>query len=57
MAASNVLEAGGVSTSMGKQRLEALDHILLSSNASPGGSADLLAAVLFLDRISLFKES
>ncbi|ADF37660.1 MULTISPECIES: triphosphoribosyl-dephospho-CoA synthase [Priestia] len=57
MAASNVLEAGGVSTSMGKQRLKALDHILLSSNASPGGSADLLAAVLFLDRISLFKES
>ncbi|KRF52764.1 triphosphoribosyl-dephospho-CoA synthase MdcB [Bacillus sp. Soil531] len=57
MAASNVLEAGGVSTSMGKQRLEALDHILLSSNASPGGSADLLAVVLFLDRISLFKES
>lgn len=57
MAASNVLEAGGVATLMGKQRLEALDHMLLSSNASPGGSADLLAAVLFLDRISLFKES
>lgn len=57
IAASNVLEAGGVSTPIGKQRLEALDTILLSSNASPGGSADLLAAVLFLDRISLFKES
>ncbi|KJL04999.1 MULTISPECIES: triphosphoribosyl-dephospho-CoA synthase [Priestia] len=57
MAASNVLEAGGVSTPIGKQRLEALDTILLSSNASPGGSADLLAAVLFLDRISLFKKS
>ncbi|WKU23070.1 triphosphoribosyl-dephospho-CoA synthase [Priestia megaterium] len=57
MAASNVLEAGGGATLMGKQRLEALDHMLLSSNASPGGSADLLAAVLFLDRISLFKES
>ncbi|OUT30489.1 triphosphoribosyl-dephospho-CoA synthase MdcB [Priestia aryabhattai] len=57
MAASNVLEAGGVSTPIGKQRLEALDTILLSSNASPGGSADLLAAVLFLDRISLFKEA
>ena len=46
-----VLEAGGASTAMGRQALSRLDAKLLALNASPGGSADLLAAVLFLDRV------
>jgi triphosphoribosyl-dephospho-CoA synthase len=46
-----VLEAGGASTAMGRQALFRLDAKLLALNASPGGSADLLAAVLFLDHV------
>lgn len=44
-----VLDAGGSSTSFGMRALLALDLDLLSYWASPGGSADLLAATLFLD--------
>lgn len=44
-----VLNAGGASTSSGMQALLALDFELLLHWASPGGSADILAATLFLD--------
>jgi triphosphoribosyl-dephospho-CoA synthase len=44
-----VLDAGGSSTSSGMRALLALDLELLSYWASPGGSADMLAATLFLD--------
>jgi len=44
-----VLIAGGSSTSSGMRALWALDLYLLSCWASPGGSADMLAATLFLD--------
>lgn len=47
-----VLEAGGAATLAGRRRLRTLDQQLLSLNASPGGGADLLAATLFLDRLS-----
>jgi triphosphoribosyl-dephospho-CoA synthase len=43
--------AGGTGTARGKQLLEHLDRRLLALNASPGGSADLLAAALFLDAV------
>jgi triphosphoribosyl-dephospho-CoA synthase len=46
-----VLEAGGTSTPAGWRALRRLDAELLARNASPGGSADLLAATLFLDRL------
>src|SRR5208282_5371409 len=46
-----LLEAGGASTAMGCQALFRLDAELLALNALPGGSADLLAAVLFLDQL------
>ena len=46
-----VLEAGGASTAPGRRALSRLDAELLALNASPGGSADLLAAVLFLDSL------
>jgi triphosphoribosyl-dephospho-CoA synthase len=41
----------GVATPGGFRALEELDRRLLELHASPGGSADLLAAVLFLDFI------
>lgn len=47
-----VLEAGGTSTARGFARLLQLDRELLGMNASPGGSADLLAATLFLDSLT-----
>jgi triphosphoribosyl-dephospho-CoA synthase len=42
---------GGSGTVLGRQRLWQLDRRLLDLNASPGGSADLLAAALFLDAL------
>ncbi|MBW0000775.1 MAG: triphosphoribosyl-dephospho-CoA synthase [Verrucomicrobia bacterium] len=47
--AAAVLAAGGTATRQGRQRLRRLDRGLVAINASPGGSADLLAATLFLD--------
>ena len=46
-----VESAGGVGTQIGKQQLTLLDRQLLNLRVSPGGSADLLAATLFLDAI------
>lgn len=47
--AAAVLAAGGTPTAQGWQRLRQLDRDLVALNASPGGSADLFAATLFLD--------
>ena len=47
-----VLAAGGVSQPAGRAALAQLDQQMLAANASPGGAADLLAATLFLDRLS-----
>jgi triphosphoribosyl-dephospho-CoA synthase len=49
--AETILQLGGTSTADGFRALYDLDHVLLELNASPGGSADLLAGVLFLDFI------
>jgi triphosphoribosyl-dephospho-CoA synthase len=46
-----VLDAGGNATSAGRRALRALEAALLRHNAAPGGSADLLAATLFLDAL------
>ena len=46
-----VEKAGGIGTQIGKQQLMLLDRQLLNLKVSPGGSADLLAATLFLDAI------
>ncbi len=43
--------AGGSATARGRECLRQLDDRLLALNASPGGSADLLAATLFLDAV------
>jgi triphosphoribosyl-dephospho-CoA synthase len=47
--AATVFAAGGTATVHGWELLQRLDRDLLTLNASPGGSADLLAATLFLD--------
>ncbi|WP_081864694.1 triphosphoribosyl-dephospho-CoA synthase [Chondromyces apiculatus] len=49
--ASTVLALGGTSTPAGSRALHRLDAQLLALDASPGGSADLLAATLFLDAL------
>lgn len=50
--AKAVLTAGGSAHPAGQQALQRLDRTMLACNASPGGAADLLAATLFLDRVS-----
>jgi triphosphoribosyl-dephospho-CoA synthase len=49
--AQAVLDAGGYGNADGRQRLRALDRELLARHISPGGSADLLAATIFLDAL------
>ena len=49
--AEDILAGGGVGTRAGARRLAALDRALVAANASPGGSADLLAATLFIDAL------
>jgi triphosphoribosyl-dephospho-CoA synthase len=49
--AREILLIGGTATAPGMARLFQLDKDLLQLGASPGGSADLLAATLFLDSI------
>jgi triphosphoribosyl-dephospho-CoA synthase len=46
-----VLEAGGTGVPAGRRRLDRLHVELMARWASPGGSADLLAVTLFLDRL------
>jgi triphosphoribosyl-dephospho-CoA synthase len=46
-----VERAGGVETESGRRALRLLDRRLLDSRVSPGGSADLFAATIFLDGI------
>ena len=50
--AQAVLAAGGMHSMAGKQQLRRLERRMLADNVSPGGAADLLAATLFLDRVS-----
>jgi triphosphoribosyl-dephospho-CoA synthase len=47
-----ILLAGGTSTAAGLDLLFHLESALLLRHASPGGSADLLAATLFLDALA-----
>jgi len=46
-----VEKVGGVGTQIGRQQLRLLERRLLGLNVSPGGSADLLAATIFLDAV------
>jgi triphosphoribosyl-dephospho-CoA synthase len=49
--AAQVLGEGGLATDAGRAAYADLDRRLLALNASPGGSADLLAATLFVDSL------
>jgi triphosphoribosyl-dephospho-CoA synthase len=49
--ASGVLLAGGPGSVAGDQAMLQLDHEFFTRKISPGGSADLLAATLFLDAL------
>jgi triphosphoribosyl-dephospho-CoA synthase len=49
--AIEVAWAGGSGTGIGRRYLQRLDRQLLDLHVSPGGSADLLAATLFLDAV------
>jgi triphosphoribosyl-dephospho-CoA synthase len=46
-----VMAVGGNTTVAGRRAVRLLEMTLLRHNASPGGSADLLAAALFLDAL------
>src|SRR5215218_3184642 len=46
-----VMAVGGNATVAGRRAVRSLEMTLLRHNASPGGSADLLAAALFLDAL------
>ncbi len=52
--AQRVLDLGGVGVPEGRKAYEAFCRQLENGKLSPGGSADLLAAALFLDRLSAF---
>jgi triphosphoribosyl-dephospho-CoA synthase len=49
--AREVLASGGPGCAAGDEMLRRFDRALFARNISPGGSADLLAATLFLDAI------
>ena len=52
-----VIAVGGNATAAGRRAARSLEMTLLRHNASPGGSADLLAAALFLDALDRPTES
>src|SRR5271155_1360744 len=49
--AQAVLMAGGYGSANGRQQMWELDQELIRRHVSPGGSADLLAATVFLDAV------
>lgn len=49
--ASKILASGSLATVVGQRTFAKVETRLTGLNASPGGSADLFAATLFLDRI------
>jgi triphosphoribosyl-dephospho-CoA synthase len=49
--ARTVLLAGGYGSANGRQQMWELDRELIRRHVSPGGSADLLAATVFLDAV------
>ena len=49
--ARSILAAGGSSIDLGGKLMRILDDKLIATHVSPGGSADLLAATIFLDAV------
>jgi triphosphoribosyl-dephospho-CoA synthase len=55
LGAQRVLDAGGMAYPAGRAALADLESALLALNASPGGSADLIAATIFLDTLPHYR--
>jgi len=51
--ASNLLSAGGIGSPGWRKRAADIHQAFVSRNLSPGGSADLLAMALFVDRLEV----
>jgi triphosphoribosyl-dephospho-CoA synthetase len=51
--AQEVLDAGGIREPEGRRLLGEMNRDFVEGNISPGGSADLLAAAIFLDSLEL----
>jgi triphosphoribosyl-dephospho-CoA synthase len=51
-----VLAAGGFNSECGRTQIRRLDDKLIAMHVSPGGSADLLAATIFLDAVEREQE-
>jgi triphosphoribosyl-dephospho-CoA synthase len=54
--AASILEVGGVATPEGWRLLQHLDRDLLALKSPPRGSADMLAATIFIDYVSRDEE-
>jgi triphosphoribosyl-dephospho-CoA synthase len=54
--AASILEAGGVATPEGWRLFQHLDRDLVALKSSPRGSADMLAATIFIDYVSRDEE-
>lgn len=50
--AHQVLASGGFQSDVGQQAYNRLESQMMAMNVSPGGAADLLAAAIFIDRIT-----
>ncbi|KAF3999079.1 triphosphoribosyl-dephospho-CoA synthase [Glaciimonas immobilis] len=50
--AEKILKLGGAASAQGNAALQVFEDDLLARHVSPGGAADLLAAALFLDRLT-----
>ncbi|KYZ77920.1 hypothetical protein AXX12_16790 [Anaerosporomusa subterranea] len=46
--AQQAINAGGMLTAVGRERILAMDKLFITKNISPGGTADLLAATYFV---------
>lgn len=51
--AADILRAGGAASPRGKLKTHALNQACIRKNISPGGSADILAAALFLHALEM----
>jgi triphosphoribosyl-dephospho-CoA synthetase len=47
--AAEVLRSGGVSSPEGRAKVRLAEKVFAERNLSPGGSADILSSVIFLD--------
>jgi triphosphoribosyl-dephospho-CoA synthase len=49
--AESILSNGGLSTAKGQETIRLAEKVFVEKNLSPGGSADILSSVVFLDSV------